>query len=75
MKERHSGHSGASHSEQILEHLRGGNKLTPLEALELFGCFSLSQRVTDLRKKGHKIITTMITTNSGKRIAEYHLES
>jgi hypothetical protein len=34
----------------------------------------LPARVDDLRKEGHKIITTMIKLDSGKRVASYSLE-
>jgi Helix-turn-helix domain len=63
-----------SHSLLILRHLEAGHTLTPLQALNLFGCLSLSQRITDLRKQGHKIHTQMITLQSGKRVAKYALE-
>jgi Helix-turn-helix domain len=62
-----------SQSEQILAYLQAGRTLTELEALNLFNCMSLAQRIYDLRRHGHRIISTPITTQSGKRIAQYSL--
>lgn len=56
----------------ILNYLRKGKKLTPLEALRRFGCFRLSARVYDLRVRGHIIVSKTIQV-SGKRVAEYSL--
>lgn len=59
-----------SQEEQILEHLRSGNTLTPLEALQRFGCFRLGARVWDLKQAGHDIRSQMIHVD-GKRVAQY----
>jgi Helix-turn-helix domain len=64
-----------SHCELILEHLQAGHTLTHIDALEKFRCWALSQRITDLRRKGHRILTEMVEVPSGKRIAQYRLES
>ena len=65
--------AGPSQCERILAHLEAGHTLTPLEALQRFQCFSLSQRVTELRQRGYPIHTKMVKLSSGKRVAEYHL--
>lgn len=59
----------------IYDYLQGGGRITPLEALRTFGCLRLSARIHDLRKKGYDVKSTMITTDSGKRIAQYYLNS
>ena len=59
-------------NEQILDYLKSGKSITPLEALEKFGCFRLSARIFNLREDGYNIITKNIT-NDGKTFAEYHL--
>ena len=59
-------------NEQILDYLKSGKSITPLEALEFFQCFRLSARIFDLRSDGHNIITKNIT-NDKKTYAEYHL--
>ena len=64
-----------SQSQKIFEHLWNGNTLTPIEALERFGCFRLSARIKNLRDDGLDIKTDIITTKSGKRVAQYYLEN
>lgn len=65
--------SGLSQSEAILRALKAGRRLTPLSALNDFGCFRLGGRIYDLKKLGHKIEKRMVVTNSGARVAEYFL--
>lgn len=61
-----------SQNKQIEDWLRAGNSITPLGALERFGCFRLSGRIYDLKAAGLNIVPTMVTKN-GKRYAEYRL--
>jgi len=63
-----------SQSEMILDYLKTGKSISPLEALEKFGCFRLGGRIYDLKKEGHHITTSMVERN-GKRFAEYRLEA
>lgn len=56
----------------ILNHLRSGRSITPLEALDMYGCFRLGARIHDLRSGGHEIKTIM-THKNGKRFATYEL--
>jgi len=60
---------------RILAYLRAGHKLTPLESLEMFGCFRLGARIYDLKKAGHKIISESVKLPNGKRVAQYRYES
>jgi hypothetical protein len=46
-----------SQTEAILEHLKSGKTITPIEALNLYGSFRLAARISDLRQQGHNIIT------------------
>lgn len=62
-----------SQTEEILKHLKTGRSLSPLEALEKFGCFRLGGRIYDLKKQGYNIITDTVEKN-GKRFASYRLE-
>ena len=55
---------------QILEHLQMFGSITPLEALEQYGCFRLSARIMELRKAGY-IIETISVKRGGKRFARY----
>ena len=60
-------------NQQILHHLQQGKKITPLEALHLFGCLRLGGRIYDLKKMGHNIKTDMIKTATNKYVAQYSL--
>ena len=42
-------------AEQILRFMQVGKSITPISALNIFGCFRLGARICDLRQKGHKI--------------------
>lgn len=62
-----------SQSDAILEALRRGETLTPLDALKRFGVFRLGARIFDLKKAGYNIEMRLIETPSGKHVAEYFL--
>ncbi len=57
----------------ILEHLKKGRSITPLDALREFNCLRLSDRIFRLRRKGYPIATNMVE-NGKKRYASYKLE-
>ena len=59
-------------NERILNYLSNGKGITPIEALNKFGCFRLAARISDLRKSGHTIWTDNVTKN-GKTFASYSL--
>ena len=61
-------------NDMILVALKNGERITPLSALESFGCFRLSARIWDLRNEGHPIKTKHISTPQGKEVAEYSYE-
>ena len=61
-------------NDMILVALKNGERITPLTALESFGCFRLSARIWDLRNEGHPIKTKHISTPQGKVVAEYSYE-
>ena len=61
-----------STTSKIKEWILQGGKVTPLEALEKWGCMRLAARIAELRKEGMDIRTTPITRN-GKTYAQYHL--
>lgn len=58
----------------ILHYLRCGRHLTPMAALELFGCWRLAGRVAELRKQGHQIKTKIVMGENGKHYAEYRID-
>lgn len=45
-----------THKAQILAYLQSGKSITPIDALQLFGCFRLGARIYDLRKSGVEIL-------------------
>lgn len=63
-----------SYKSQILEYLKTGATLEPMTALKLWGCWSLSQRITELRADGVPIHSKIVTAPSGKRHAVYWLD-
>lgn len=58
---------------QILAHLKTGRSITPIDALNRYGCFRLGARIYDLKQSGHNIYREMVETDSGKRVASYTL--
>lgn len=66
----------ASQASRILEYMRAGNSITPLDALRLFGCMRLGARIYDLKQRGHVINTLIVKDDlSGSRYARYSLVS
>lgn len=59
----------------ILAALQRGQKLTPMDALQQFGCFRLGARIYELKQEGHPIAKRMVETPSGAHVAEYRLEA
>lgn len=59
---------------QILEYMRAGHSITPIEALQRFGCMRLGARIYDLKQTGYEINTTIVNDErTGKRYARYFL--
>jgi hypothetical protein len=59
--------------EQILAHLKQGKTLTPIDALNQYGCFRLAARIKDLRDAGHDIASVQLTQGE-KTFAKYVLK-
>lgn len=63
-----------SQNARIAKYLQEGNSITPLDALNLFGCLRLGARIADIKEKYNMhIVTNMVTTPNGKRVASYKL--
>jgi hypothetical protein len=62
-----------SQTTQIANYLNKGRKLTPIDALNKFGCFRLAARISDLRNDGMNIKTTIIKLKNKKQIAQYSI--
>jgi hypothetical protein len=65
-------HREESQSGRILKHMQEGYGITPITALNKYGCFRLAAVVFDLKKEGHNIRTTIIRENN-KKFARYKL--
>ena len=66
--------SSASQNKKIAEWPKAGNTITAMEALNMFNCFRLASRITDLKQKfGLRIVTDRVTTPTGKRVASYRI--
>lgn len=59
-------------NEAILEALKKGKRLTPLDALCEFGCNRLAARILDLRLAGHDIRSQMVKRGI-KNVSSYWL--
>lgn len=57
----------------IKAHLESGKSITPIDALNEYGCFRLGARIYDLKDTGMNIITEMVQQGR-KRYARYRLE-
>ena len=60
-------------SGKLLRALQRGERLTPISALSGYQCFSLSQRMGELKRAGWPIVAEMVKTPTGKRVAEYSM--
>jgi hypothetical protein len=57
---------------QIQKDLMSGKSITPLQALNKYGCFRLAAAIHKLRKEGMAIETEYVTQN-GKTFVKYFL--
>lgn len=68
-----------SQTDQILNHLKEYRVITPLVALNRYGCFRLAARIKNLRDKGWRISTNIIEAygdhGEKKRFAQYYLDN
>lgn len=61
-------------NKQILDYMEKGYSITPMGALNLFGCFRLGARIHDLKAQGNKIISALrVDPITKKRFSEYTL--
>ena len=65
-----------SQNKKILAYLKTGKGITPLSALNYFGCFRLSARIADLRGQGYTISDEWYNIpRSNKRVKIYKLKT
>lgn len=64
-----------SQEDMILDYLKAGKSITPLEALRLFGCLRLGARCFEIKQKGYNVKSEIIRNpETGKHYASYRLE-
>jgi hypothetical protein len=64
-----------SQREQIKQWLEKGRFITPIMALQMYGCFRLSAIVYTLKYDyGMNIVTEMVYEKNGRRYAKYYLK-
>ena len=59
-------------TEMIRAHLQAGQDITPVDALNQYGCFRLAARIDELRKSGLDV-QTITERKNGKAYARYRL--
>lgn len=59
---------------EFLRRLESGATITPLDALNEFGCMRLAARKNELEKDGYPIETVHVHTKTGKTVAGYRLK-
>lgn len=62
-----------SQAKRILAYLKKGNRITPIEALNMFGSFRLGARIADIKDMGYDIKSKFVETDTGKRVKCYWL--
>ncbi len=63
-----------SQNERLLASLTAGEAITTLVAFQRFKICRLSERIRELKRRGHKIRTTMVCMKgTDRRMAEYRL--
>ena len=57
----------------IIEYLKQGHTLTPIEAIKVAGSMKLSTRIGELRKLGYDIKDEWLKLENGKKVKSYWL--
>ena len=58
----------------ILAYLEKGHKLTPIQALNIFGCFRLGARIYDLKRLGFQIEMQRVKVGPNTHVAQYTMK-
>jgi hypothetical protein len=66
-------HSSPAQAALVLDHLQNFPSITPLEALQRYGCFRLAARIYELRDAGHSIVTHRMHAGAKRNVAVYVL--
>ena len=65
--------SVANQNAKVLSYLRRGGRLTPKDALHMFGCFRLSARIFNLREAGWSIETEYLRVGLRTVVARFSM--
>jgi|TARA_R100000781_G_C3988405_1_gene96050 hypothetical protein len=69
-----------SQKSKIMKYLNEGNSITPLEALEMFGCFRLAAIIHSIKHQekefmeDKELITNMVTNKYGVKFGSYKIK-
>ncbi len=63
---------GQCHS--ILAYLKAGHVVTTALAVKKWDCYRLSERIRELKARGHRIHSTIVRLPSRKRVAVYAMD-
>ena len=61
--------------EQIEKHLADGKSITPIQALNKFGCLRLASRIHEIKGASKLNIKKRMVTRNGSTFAEYSAET
>ncbi len=64
-----------SQTSRILAWMLAGNRITPLEALNRFGCFRLPARIADIKAAGHDVRSRFVSTKTEKKVKQYWIQT
>ena len=62
-----------SQADRILDYMLAGNAITPLEALNLFGCFRLPARIAEIKARGYLVYSEFVNLENQKKVKRYYL--
>jgi len=62
-----------SQKQRILQWMLEGNTITPLEALNKFGCLRLGARIADIKEMGYLVQSRFVSTPTQKKVKQYYL--
>jgi hypothetical protein len=61
-------------AKQILHHLKGGESISPIEALVTYGNMRLAASIYEIRQAGYQIVKQMRNDRAGHGYARYSLK-
>ena len=63
--------TSATQVKRILAYMKAGNRIAPIEALQMFGSFRLGARIAEIKELGYHVQSEFVSTPSGKRVKAY----